>query len=99
MLASELRLEELLEFLPEQGKILLKGSRVIIFDATSMGKLRKDLIDTLGMDRAKGFLMRYGWSCGFEAAMSIKEQFQWDGGQNYLWRHGALMAHVLPPGS
>lgn len=78
MLASELRMGELLEFLPEQGKILLKGSRVIIFDAASMGKLRKDLIDTLGMERAKGFLIRYGWSCGFEAARNIKKQFQWD---------------------
>ena len=47
MRVSEIRLGELLEFLPEQGKILLKGSRVMIFDATSLGMLRKDLIDTL----------------------------------------------------
>lgn len=78
MRASEIRLGELLEFLPEQGKILLKGSRVMIFDSTSLGMLRKDLIDTLGMDRAKGFLIRYGWSCGFQAYTNVKKQFQWD---------------------
>ena len=78
MRVSELRLRELLEFLPEQGKIFLKDSRVMIFDAASLGMLRKDLIDTLGMDRAKGFLIRYGWSCGFQAYTTIKEQFQWN---------------------
>lgn len=78
MPVSEIRLKELLEFLPEQGKILLKGSRVMIVDAASLGMLRKDLIDTLSMDRAKGFLIRYGWSCGFQAYTNIKEQFLWD---------------------
>lgn len=85
MRVSELRIGELLEFLPEQGKILLKGSRVVIFDAASLGMLRKDLIDTLGMDRAKGFLIRYGWSCGFQAYSSIKKQFQWDEDQEGIF--------------
>ncbi|MHB1405094.1 MAG: XylR N-terminal domain-containing protein [Desulfitobacteriaceae bacterium] len=78
MQVSELRIENLLEFLPEQGKILLEGSRAIIIDAASLGMLRKDLIATLGMDRAKGFLIRYGWACGFEAAMNTKRQYPWD---------------------
>lgn len=93
MRTSELRMEELLEFKPEQGTILLKGSRVIIFDATSLGMLRKDLIDTLGMDRAKGFLIRYGWSCGFAAAKSIKEQFQWESALE--WSHAGPTMHTL----
>ena len=93
MLASELRIEELLHFLPEQGKILLNGSRVVIFETSALGKLRKDLIDTLGMDRAKGFLMRYGWSCGFELAMTIKEQFQWD--NDYEWNNAGPYMHII----
>lgn len=78
MKASELHIGNLLEFLPEQGKILLERSRVMILDATSLGMLRKDLINTLGIDRAKGFLIRYGYSCGYQAAMNIKKEFQWD---------------------
>ncbi|KUO75151.1 MAG: hypothetical protein APF81_02490 [Desulfosporosinus sp. BRH_c37] len=93
MRASELRMEELLQFQPEQGKILLKGSRVIIFDTTALGKLRKDLIDTLGMDRAKGFLIRYGWSCGFQAALRIKEQFQLD--NDLEWTYAGPTIHTL----
>ena len=93
MQISEIRLRELLEFLPEKGKILLKGSRVMIFDATSLGMLRKDLIETLSMDRAKGFLIRYGWSCGFEAYTNMKKQFQWDEDQEGIFT-GPIM-HTL----
>lgn len=93
MQVSELRLGKLLEFLPEQGKILLKGSRVMIFDAASLGMLRKDLIDTLGMDRAKGFLIRYGWSCGYQAYMSMKKQFQWDEDQEGIFTGPIIHTH------
>ena len=93
MRASELNMKELLKFSPEQGKIFLKDSRVIVFDTAALGKLRKDLIDTLGLDRAKGFLIRYGWSCGYEAAMSIKEQFQWD--NELEWIYAGPTMHTL----
>lgn len=78
MRAADLRLEELIQFMPEQGKIFLAGSRVTLFDAYAFGKLRKDLIENLGTDRAKGFLVRLGWSCGYQFAMSLKEKFEWD---------------------
>lgn len=87
-----LHMGELLKFEPAQGKILLKGSRVMIFDSTSLGMLRKDLITTLGKDRAKGFLIRYGWSCGFEAARSIKEQFDWN--NELEWSHAGPAMHT-----
>jgi len=87
-----LHMGELLEFEPEQGKILLKGSRVMIFDSTSLGRLRKDLITTLGKDRAKGFLIRYGWSCGFEAAKNIKEQLEWN--NEMEWSHAGPTMHT-----
>jgi len=93
MRAYELRMEELLQFQPEQGQILLEGSRVIIFDTTALGKLRKDLIDTLGMDRAKGFLIRYGWSCGFQAALRIKEKFQLN--NDLEWPYSGPTIHTL----
>lgn len=78
MQVPELRLENLLKFLPDQGKILLEDSRAIIIDAASLGMLRKDLITTLGLDRAKGFLIRYGWACGYEAAINTKRRYPWD---------------------
>ncbi|MBA4601396.1 XylR N-terminal domain-containing protein [Thermoactinomyces mirandus] len=38
--------------------------RVITIPISAMGTLRTELIETLGRERAKGFLLRYGWHCG-----------------------------------
>jgi PucR family transcriptional regulator, purine catabolism regulatory protein len=32
--------------------------------SSAFGALRRELIDTLGIKRSKGFLLRYGWNCG-----------------------------------
>lgn len=88
-----MRLEELIKFLPDQGKIFLCGSRATLADAYAFGKLRKDLIENLGIDRAKGFLIRYGWSCGYQMAMSLKEQFSWD--SHLEWTYSGPIMHRL----
>ncbi|NLL51928.1 MAG: AAA family ATPase, partial [Peptococcaceae bacterium] len=93
MRAVDLRLEELIKFLPDQGKIFLCGSRATLADAYAFGKLRKDLIENLGIDRAKGFLIRYGWSCGYQMAMSLKEQFSWD--SHLEWTYSGPIMHRL----
>ncbi|MHB1167430.1 MAG: XylR N-terminal domain-containing protein, partial [Carboxydocellales bacterium] len=56
--------KELLDFRLDEGRILLKDIRMLLINAQAMGTLRKDLIATLGQERAKGFLTRYGWACG-----------------------------------
>ncbi len=63
--------KELLEFRLEEGRILLKDIRMLLINAQAMGTLRKDLISTLGQERAKGFLTRYGWSCGSTDAYNL----------------------------
>lgn len=93
MKARNLRMDELLDFRPEQGQIFLKGSRVLIENADALGTLRKDLISTLGFERAKGFLIRYGWSCGYNDAISIKEQFEWD--DDLEWIYAGPVLHTL----
>jgi sugar diacid utilization regulator len=75
MLSSGLQATELLKFMPEQGKVLLNNSRITLFDVSTIGLMRKDLIETLGMERAKGFYIRNGWACGFQAAMDYLKQF------------------------
>ncbi|MCO5387284.1 MAG: XylR N-terminal domain-containing protein [Desulfosporosinus sp.] len=40
--------------------------------------MRKDLINTLGLERAKGFLIRYGWQLGYNDGISLKKDFEWD---------------------
>lgn len=52
-----LKKEEMFQYLPENGRVL---------DA-----MRKQLISVLGENRAKGFLIRYGWNCGYDFANYI----------------------------
>ncbi|MEB3100251.1 XylR N-terminal domain-containing protein [Ferviditalea candida] len=100
MKARDLQLESLIRFLPTEGKILIKDQRVITIPASALGTLRKDLIETMGMDRTKGFLLRYGWNCGASDGMRMKEMI-WDSEKEILWAgprmhmiHGYV--HVQP---
>lgn len=78
MKAIDLKIDELLEFRPQEGKLFLRGARSLIFNADAMGTLRKDLIHNLGYERAKGFLLRYGWQLGYNDGISIKDKYNWD---------------------
>lgn len=44
----------------------------------NLGILRKDLIASLGFDRAKGFLLRYGYHCGSNDAKYIEENLPFE---------------------
>ena len=59
----------------QPGRILLEGKRYILFNADAHGTLRRDLIENLGMERSKGFLLRYGWECGVHDAKDQKSKF------------------------
>ncbi|MFB5195854.1 XylR N-terminal domain-containing protein [Neobacillus sp. KR4-4] len=62
-----------IEFHP--GQIRFKGERFILMNAEALGMLSRDLISTLGRERAKAFLLRYGWECGYKDSISIKNLF------------------------
>ncbi|WP_027853255.1 sigma-54-dependent Fis family transcriptional regulator [Marinobacterium litorale] len=53
-----------IRFDPESGKIWLNESRMLLIHANVLGALRRELIDTLGWQRAKGLLMRLGYNSG-----------------------------------
>lgn len=54
---------------------LFKDQRYLLMNADTQGMMRHDLITTLGKERAKGFLLRYGWSCGYNDAKLIRNKF------------------------
>jgi sugar diacid utilization regulator len=54
-----------------------KMQRMISVPSSALGSLRQELINTLGLVRAKGFLLRYGWNCGVSDGLKVKE-LQWD---------------------
>jgi len=57
--------------------------RMITIPTKAIGMLQKELNETIGFDRAKGFLLRYGWHCGQSDAEKIKEM-DWESQQELL---------------
>ena len=55
-------------FCPETGQIWLHEHRMLLVHAEAQASLRKDLIDTLGMDRARALLTRMGYASGLRDA-------------------------------
>lgn len=57
-----------IQFDTDQGKIWLNEQRMVLIHTAAMGSLRKELIETLGIERTKGFLMRFGFKAGMQDA-------------------------------
>lgn len=57
-----------IQFDTDQGKIWLNEQRMVLIHTAAMGSLRKELIETLGIERTKGFLMRFGFQAGMRGA-------------------------------
>lgn len=87
MRASDLTLELLIE------KDILKKHNMMINSIDSWGILRRDLINALGVKRAKRFLVRYGWNDGKNEAKMFKEAFVWK--DNIEWLIAGTKMHAL----
>ena len=74
---QELHLAELLDFRPDQGIIRLHEQRVVILSAAAMGLLRKELIDTLGLETARRVAIRFGFADGYHDAVNLRERSNW----------------------
>lgn len=55
---------ERLKFAPEDGRIWLDDERMILFHASVFSSLRREIIDTLGPEKARALFMRIGYSAG-----------------------------------
>ena len=53
-----------IRFCHEQGEIWLQEDRMLLIHAGDMGILRDELITAMGIERARGFLMRFGYQAG-----------------------------------
>jgi two-component system response regulator HydG len=68
-------LTESLFFSPGDGRIWLNDQRMLLWHASAMGHLRRELIDTLGIDRARGLLTRAGYVSGARDAQLVRERW------------------------
>ncbi len=60
----------------ETGQIWLHEHRMLLVHAEAQALLRKELIDTLGMERARGLLTRMGYASGMRDAELARKQAQ-----------------------
>ena len=63
-------------FCAETGQIWLHEHRMLLVHAEAQAMLRKELIDTLGMDRARGLLTRMGYASGLRDAELARTRSQ-----------------------
>lgn len=56
---------------------------MIKIPSSAFGALRRELIDTLGIKRSKGFLLRYGWNCGVTDCRKMLE-LDWEDKRDLL---------------
>ena len=90
---EHLDLAEVLDFRPDLGIIRLHEQRVVILSAAAMGLLRKELIDTLGLETARRLMLRFGYADGYHDAVSLRDRSQWASPLDGL-RVGAIL-HTL----
>jgi predicted hydrocarbon binding protein len=93
MKAQQLTFQNLIDINPRTGMISFHSKRMALMSTEALGILRRDLVSTLGMERAKGFLMRYGWACGYSAGEAIAKMFPWESKRELLLSGPAL--HTL----
>ena len=72
--ASDLRSQ--LHFCAQTGQIWLHEHRMLLIHAQAQALLRKELIDTLGMERAQGLLTRMGYESGVRDAELARTRAQ-----------------------
>lgn len=68
-------LTECLFFSPGDGRIWLNDQRMVLMHTASLGTLRRELIDTLGLEQARGLLTRAGYESGARDARLVRERW------------------------
>lgn len=81
--ANDFDLSREIRFNKETGLTTFRDNRLLIFDANAIGLLRQNVIETLGMEKARDMFLRFGYqngysdflqmalSCDFETEMDL----------------------------
>ena len=65
----------MVRFQTKDGMITFRDNRMLLFNANAMCLLREELIHTLGLEIARGVLTRFGYRCGFNDVISVRNMF------------------------
>ena len=67
-----------LQFALGDGRIWLSDERMVMMQTAVLGTLRRDIINAVGIDRARGLFYRTGWSQGQRYADLVRKRFSQD---------------------
>jgi DNA-binding NtrC family response regulator len=90
---DDVHVAELLDFRPDQGIIRLHEQRVVILSAAAMGLMRKELVDTLGLETARRLLLRFGFADGYHDAVNLRARSHWTNPLEGV--HAGAVLHTL----
>lgn len=78
MKATDFNLQKDIAFSLDTGITSFRDTRLVLFDANAIGLLRQNLIETLGVERAREFFLRFGYQNGFADFMQMKINYEFD---------------------
>jgi two-component system, NtrC family, response regulator HydG len=93
MRASDLALDELLDFHRDGGILRFAGQRAMLLDTVALGLLRKELVDVFGLEVARGILTRFGYAHGWRTAETLERALPWTSADE--WRQAGGRLHRL----
>jgi len=82
MKAEDLKLEEIIDF--TNGHINLYGRRLVVHSIDAFARLRRDLLDKLGLQHTRRIFTRFGYYWGQADAAAMKRIFTWDNQEQWL---------------
>jgi two-component system response regulator HydG len=89
MQADNLKLVELVDR-DNDGVIAFEDQRMLLYDADVLGMLRRELVETVGFNVARGLLIHLGYADGYRDAQTLKEAFRWDTPTEW-WKAGLVL--------
>jgi len=84
MLASEFNLRDILQFLPEEGRILVGSERMLLFRQGAFATLRNMIHDQVGPTLARSILTKFGFRNGQDDYHLLAKMFRWETEQDRL---------------
>jgi two-component system response regulator HydG len=87
------QLAETVAFAPQDGFIWLCGQRMMLLQGSAFGAMRRELIKSMGKEKARGLLTRLGWQAGARDAAQVAEQ--WPEGDHAALYSAGPRLHML----
>ena len=78
MNVGSIDLRAMLEFRPNEGRVLLGTDRMLVFRQAAFGVLRSLLFERLGVELTQSVLAQFGHRCGTGDYRALMTMFEWD---------------------